>query len=732
MRPAAGSAVHALRRAVPLGLGLLLLTGVIALPPAFAAPASVPSVLIIDPPKAEPLRRVPSKPVIGPRLARATRPPSVVRPPVSTWEVTYTGFESNSQARQSFQAAVDTWAGLVASSVPIKVSATFKDLGDPNILGQAGPTDFVVLDRDRNGTRDTAYPVALANAISQADVSPPSSRSSGNDIDAEFNNRAVDIYYGMDGAPPRGFVDFQTVVLHELGHGLGFLGSMEVDSSGIGTFGAGTPFPDIYDRFTVLSQGALQGKPLLSYPNGSSALGLALTSGGIYWDGALGKAAYNGRPPRLFAPEKFQPASSYSHLSDADFPPLDVNSLMTPFVENDEVIHEPGPIMLGMFADMGWSTPPLPGYRFTPIDPVRVLDTISGIGTPVRRLGPGGFLDVQVAGIGGVPSDAKAVVLNLTGVGPTSATDLRAYPTPRTGTAQPLVSNLNLAAGEIRANSVTVPVGESGRVRILNSGGTTHVLGDLSGWYGDNALSSYHPIDPVRLVDTRGGDGAPLLGGQPRDVVVTGMNAVPASATAVLLTVTALNATSTTDVRVYPTPTSDSAPPQVSNINLRPPGIVPNLVISKVGAGGAVRLLSSAGSVDVLVDIAGWYDTADGALFHVLAPKRILDTRTSPAPRLFAGETRDLTVLGVAGVPVQATAVVLNVTGVGATRTTDVAVYPNPGNDNVPLVSNLNLLRGQTNADLVVSGVGAFGQVRLRNSGGELALVADVAGWFGP
>jgi len=716
-------------------LGLVLLAGGLSLAPAAAAAPTGPSVLLTDAPKIQTLRKAATTTVTSPRLVRSTRSPAATRPPVSTWEVTYTGFESNSQARQSFQAAVDTWAGLVASSVPIKVSATFKDLGDPNILGQAGPTDFVVLDRDRNGTRDTAYPVALANALSRADVSPPSSRSSGNDIDAEFNNRAVDIYYGTDGAAPRGFVDFQTVVLHELGHGLGFLGSMDVDSSGIGSFGSGTPFPDIYDRFTVLSQGAVQGKPLLSFPNNSSALGQALTSGGVYWDGALGKAAYNGRPPRLFAPEKFQPASSFSHLSDADFPPTDVDSLMTPFVENNEVIHEPGPIMLGMFADLGWSTPPLPGVRFTPIDPVRVLDTINGIGTPVRRLGPGGFLDVHVAGVGGVPNDAKAVVLNLTGVGPTSATDLRAYPTPRTGTAQPQVSNLNLASGEIRANLVTVPVGESGRVRILNSGGTTHVLGDLSGWYGETASSAYHPIDPVRLMDTRGApgsEGTPLPAGQPRDVVVTGMNAVPASATAVILTVTALNSTSTTDVRVYPTPADGSAPPQVSNINLRPPGIVPNLVISKVGSGGSVRLLNSAGSVDVLVDIAGWYDTADGALFHVLAPKRILDTRTSAAPKLVAGETRDLTVLGVAGVPAQATAVVLNVTGVGATRTTDVAVYPNPGNDTVPLVSNLNLLRGQTNADLVVSGVGVAGQVRLRNSGGELALVADVAGWFGP
>ncbi|MEO6205292.1 MAG: hypothetical protein ABIO67_07925, partial [Mycobacteriales bacterium] len=427
--------------------------------PAVAVAADRPAgVLLTDAPKIQTLRGRPGGETTsaGPQARRAAslRRAAATRTPVSTWQVRYTGFDANPLARQSFQAAVDIWAGLVTSSVPIKVSATFKDLGDVNVLGQAGPTDFAVLDGK------TAYPVALANALRGYDVSPPSARSTGDDIDAEFNNRAGKVYYGTDGALPSGFVDFETVVLHELGHGLGFLGSLDV-SSGLGSYGSGTPYPDIFDRFAVLSQGTVQGKALLSYPNSSTALASALTSGGIYWNGAQGKAAYNGRPPRLYAPSTFEPASSYSHLSDSDFPTGDDNALMTPFVENDEVVHDPGPVTLGMFADMGWVTPTLPGYRYTPVEPVRVLDTIHGIGSPVRRLGPGAALDVRVTGQAGIPATATAVVLNLTGVGPTTATDLRAYPTPKAGTAQPLVSNLNLAAGEIRANLVTVPLGEN-------------------------------------------------------------------------------------------------------------------------------------------------------------------------------------------------------------------------------------------------------------------------------
>ena len=712
--------------------GALVTAGLgVGVAPAAAAAAERAPVALLDAPRVVTLR-APSSAPVRPGAAqqrRLGRTAAATRPAVSQWEVTYTGFESNPAARQAFQAAVDIWAGLVASDVPIKVSATYKDLGDPNVLGQAGPTDFAVPD-DR-----TAYPVALANALLGYDVSTPSSRSSGNDIDAEFNNRAGNVYYGTDGVVPRGFVDFESVVLHELGHGLGLLGSMDVDDAKRGSYGAGTPYPAIFDRFAVLSQGSVQGKSLLSYPNRSTSLGTALTSGAVYWDGALGKAAYNGRPPRLYTPSTYEPASSFSHLDDKDFPTGDRNALMTPFVENDEVIHDPGPVVLGMFADMGWGTPQPDGVRYTPVDPERILDTRSGLGAPVRRLGAGSFLDLAVVGRAGVPTDAQAVVLNLTGVGASEATDLRAYPTPRTGSAQPLVSNLNLAAGDIRANLITVPLGENGRVRILNRGGSVHVLADVLGWYGATASSTYHPVNPVRLLDTRDSSGSgPLAGGTPRDLVVTGGAAgVPASATAVILTVTALRANSTTDVRVYPTPADASGPPQVSNLNLAPPGIVPNLVITKVGANGSVRLLNNAGQVDVIVDLAGWFDTETGALFHVLAPKRVLDTRTTSTPRVFAGESRDLPLLGVAGVARSAVAAVLNVTGVSATRTTDVAVYPRPSDESfAPLVSSLNLLRGQTNADLVVSPLGAGGQVRLRNSGGDISLVADVAGWFGP
>src|SRR5439155_516861 len=86
--------------------------------------------------------------------------------------------------------------------------------------------------------------------------------------------------------------------------------------------------------------------------------------------------------------------------------------------------------------------PPVPANsRFTPLPPARVLDTRNGTGAPQAQVGPAKSIDVQVTGVGGVPSSGvAAVVLNVTVTQATAGSYLTAYPT---GTAVPLASNLN-------------------------------------------------------------------------------------------------------------------------------------------------------------------------------------------------------------------------------------------------------------------------------------------------
>ena len=223
--------------------------------------------------------------------------------------------------------------------------------------------------------------------------------------------------------------------------------------------------------------------------------------------------------------------------------------------------------------------------------------------------------------------------------------------------------------------------------------------------------------------------------------VRTAQGAVPANATAVVLNVTVTDTTAGTDVRAYP---SGTAVPLASNLNAARRTTVPNLVTVRLGGNGGISLRNGLGSVHLIGDLAGYYtpDSA-GAGFAAVDPSRMLDTRVglgAARAKLARGGAADLQVTGTlrtadgttVTVPADARAVVLNVTATAVSGvSTDVRVYP-AGGSAVPLVSNLNLVGGQTAANLVTVAVGAGGKVRLRNSLGSLHLIADLAGYYSP
>ena len=114
-----------------------------------------------------------------------------------------------------------------------------------------------------------------------------------------------------------------------------------------------------------------------------------------------------------------------------------------------------------------------------PVSPARILDTRNGTGGVSGPVVAGGDVDVQVTGRGGVPaSGVRAVVLNATVVSPSAAGYLTIFPD---GTARPLASDLNYAAGETQANLVVVQLGAGGGVSMAAATGT-HVIFDVAGW----------------------------------------------------------------------------------------------------------------------------------------------------------------------------------------------------------------------------------------------------------
>ena len=119
------------------------------------------------------------------------------------------------------------------------------------------------------------------------------------------------------------------------------------------------------------------------------------------------------------------------------------------------------------------------GGRTTTINPVRIADTRSGLGTARRTFGAQEARTLQVAGVGGVPGNATAVILNVTAVEPDSWGWLTVWPT---GQRQPASSNLNWAGGASVPNMVIVAVGANGSISLYNDLGNTHVLVDVFGY----------------------------------------------------------------------------------------------------------------------------------------------------------------------------------------------------------------------------------------------------------
>lgn len=279
-------------------------------------------------------------------------------------------FSSNfpAEARDAFRYAADVWGRYLNSPEPIVVEADWTDL-EEGTLGSAGP---LLVGNFRGAEfRNAWYPSALASSIVGSDVS-----STQPDIFASFNSSFSNWYFGIDGRVPSHQYDFVTVILHELGHGLGFSGSFNVDDGdasngdecpgvgagfgcwGIAAEGGTTVYPLVYDLFTE-DRREISLLVESVYPNPSTALAEVLTSGAVFFEGELSRVINEDVPIDLYAPTNFDAGSSYSHLDESTFatPPggtADPDALMTPFLARGEAIHSPGLLTCAIFEDIGW------------------------------------------------------------------------------------------------------------------------------------------------------------------------------------------------------------------------------------------------------------------------------------------------------------------------------------------------------------------------------------------
>jgi hypothetical protein len=252
-----------------------------------------------------------------------------------------------------------------------------------------------------------------------------------------------------------------------------------------------------------------------------------------------------------------------------------------------------------------------------PLPPARICDTrpgnpsgLSGAAAQCtgRTLQAGGILQLQVAGLGGVPVGALAAILNVTATDTTDQSFLTVFPSG----PPPVASSLNWSPGQTVPNLVLAPLSAQGKVSIFNDAGSADVVVDVLGYYAATtpAAAEFVPLtSPVRICDTRPGQpqnpctGQTLGPGGTLTVPVAGEDGVPVTAVAVVVNVAATDTTGASYLTAFP----GGPPPLTSNLNWVPGQTAANLVVAALGSGGGFTVYNCSGAADVVVDVLGWY-----------------------------------------------------------------------------------------------------------------------------
>ena len=330
-----------------------------------------------------------------------------------------------------------------------------------------------------------------------------------------------------------------------------------------------------------------------------------------------------------------------------------------------------------------------------------------------------GWADVAVSALH-VPLDAQdAVLLNVTVTNPEAAGYVTAY---QDHTPMPSTSNVDFAAGETVANQVSVTDGQLYIDFYNGSSKPIDLIVDTIGTYTSNHPGLlYHPVGPVRVLDTRSGKQVP--GGGTTSVKLAGTHGVPADASAVVLNVTAADARSLGYLVAYGT---GRPVPGVSDTDWTTGQVVPALVTVPLNNGSVSLRNGGRGAVDFIADLVGYYDQdSTGAVFVPSTPTRLLDTRNgtgAPKQQLGAGRTLRLRVG-------DAVAAALNLTVTGSKGAGYLTAYPD--GETLPTSSSIDYTAGQTVANLTVTPVGSDGYVDIYNGGRTpVSVIGDLSGTY--
>jgi cell wall-associated NlpC family hydrolase len=320
------------------------------------------------------------------------------------------------------------------------------------------------------------------------------------------------------------------------------------------------------------------------------------------------------------------------------------------------------------------AAPAYDSTTFHPVTPARVLDTSAGSeGCPGRtpgKLSAGMPTVVRIAGCAGVPSEATAITGSVTVSNASARGFLSVGPDSST---TPTTSTVDFSPGQVVTGEVTVAL-ESGSVFAVYTappGAALDLALDVTGYFApDRSGLTYHPVAPVRIVDSSAGArlglASSLLAGLPATFQVAGAASIPRDATAVTGNVTVTRASADGSLYLGPPYLSEPVATMVSVAAGRVVAGGVTVALSPSGALWATYLSGDGATADIVFDVTGYFTAdASGSYFVPVNPTRIVDSRTGAGTAqgaLVSGKAVHVEVAGRAGVPASASAIVANVT----------------------------------------------------------------------
>ncbi len=248
--------------------------------------------------------------------------------------------------------------------------------------------------------------------------------------------------------------------------------------------------------------------------------------------------------------------------------------------------------------------------------------------------------------------------------------------------------------------------------------------------------TTYVPIVPVRLVDTRSSPAGPLASGVTRSFTVAGAAGIPANAVAITGNLTAVAPTAAGWISLS---TSSSVAATTSALNFPAGDTRANGVTMLLGDDGRLAAVFKGGSgtTHLILDVTGYFlATNAGATFTPLGPSRVLDSRTGKggfSTPFVSGTPRRIQLTGAAGIPLDAVAVTGNLTVTGQTARGYVSMTTSSMSS--PTVSTINVPRGDTRANGLTIKLSSAGRAYLVYVGGTAGvstadLIFDVTGYY--